>query len=117
MSAHPPHRLRRVVLWSCGLVVLLSTIYYLRSPVLAGLANTWMVNDPPAKADAIVALPALSTLSTRIAALEEGLEPFAKAANLDWEIVGTERLRLLRGCISLEDFARARTIFAGKDKP
>ena len=70
-----------------------------------------------AKADAILALPALSTLSTRIAALEEGLEPFAKAANLDWEIVGTERLRLLRGCISLEDFARARTIFAGKDKP
>ena len=52
----PPHRLRRVVLWSCGLVVLLSTIYYLRSPVLAGLATAWIVNEPLAKADAIVVL-------------------------------------------------------------
>ena len=79
---------------------------------------------PSIQADLRTLLSALASqsqhigeLSTRIAALEEGLEPFAKAANLDWEIVGTERLRLLRGCISLEDFARARTIFAGKDKP
>ena len=57
MSAPPPpHRLRRVGLWSCGLVVLLSTIYYLRSPVLAGLATAWIVNEPLAKADAIVVL-------------------------------------------------------------
>lgn len=48
--------LRSVVLLSCGLVVLLSTFYFLRSPILAGLARIWIVNDPLEKADAIVLL-------------------------------------------------------------
>ena len=51
-----PRRLRSVVLWSCGLVVLLSGICYLRSPILTGLATAWIVNEPLAKADAIVVL-------------------------------------------------------------
>jgi uncharacterized SAM-binding protein YcdF (DUF218 family) len=37
-------------------VVILSTLYILRSPILRSAANAWLVNDPPAKADAIVLL-------------------------------------------------------------
>jgi uncharacterized SAM-binding protein YcdF (DUF218 family) len=48
--------LRFVVLWSSGLLVLLSAIYYLQSPILIGLANAWIVNDPVTHADAIVVL-------------------------------------------------------------
>jgi uncharacterized SAM-binding protein YcdF (DUF218 family) len=51
-----PRRLRSVVLWSCGLIVLFSALYFLRSPILAGAANAWIVNEPLEKADAIVVL-------------------------------------------------------------
>jgi len=66
MSAAPPAsnpvvrrwrpRLRTVVLWSCGLIVLLSALCYLRSPILTGLATAWIINEPLTKADAIVIL-------------------------------------------------------------
>jgi uncharacterized SAM-binding protein YcdF (DUF218 family) len=50
-------RLRSVVLWSCGLAVLLAAFCFVfRSPLLTGLAKAWMINDPPIKADAIVVL-------------------------------------------------------------
>ena len=52
-----PRRLRCVVLVSCGLVVLLAAFCFVfRSPLLTGLANAWIVNEPLAKADAIVVL-------------------------------------------------------------
>jgi uncharacterized SAM-binding protein YcdF (DUF218 family) len=37
-------------------VLILSALYFLRSPILRSAANAWLVNDPPAKADAIVLL-------------------------------------------------------------
>ena len=50
-------RLWSVVLWSCGLVVLLIAFCFVfRSPLLTGLANAWIVNEPVEKADAIVVL-------------------------------------------------------------
>ena len=50
-------RLRSVVLWSCGLVVLLAAFCFLfRGPLLTGLATAWIVNEPLEKADAIVVL-------------------------------------------------------------
>src|ERR1017187_3127237 len=52
-----PHRLRSVVLWACGLVVLLAAFCFASlPPLLPGLANAWIVNEPLAKADAIVVL-------------------------------------------------------------
>ena len=52
-----PRRLRSVVLWSCGLVVLLAAFCFaFRSPLLTGLANAWIVNEPLERADAIVVL-------------------------------------------------------------
>ncbi|MEI7938669.1 MAG: YdcF family protein [Verrucomicrobiota bacterium] len=48
---------RRLVLWSCGLVVLLAAICFVfRAPLLRSAATAWVVNDPPGKADAIVLL-------------------------------------------------------------
>ncbi len=52
---------RRVVLWSCVLAAffcfLLSVFCFVfRSPLLRFAANVWLVNDAPAKADAIVLL-------------------------------------------------------------
>ena len=56
-SAAGPAASGLVVLWSCGLVVLLSLLCFVfRSPLLTGLANAWIVNDPLEKADAIVVL-------------------------------------------------------------
>ena len=52
-----PRRLRSVVLWSCGLVVLLAVFCFVfRSPILRSAANAWIVNDPLQHADAIVLL-------------------------------------------------------------
>ena len=52
-----PRRLWSVVLWSCGLVVLLAVFCFVfRSPILRSAANAWIVNDPLQHADAIVLL-------------------------------------------------------------
>ena len=51
-----PGRLRSVVLWSCVFCFLLSAFYFFRAPLLRGIANAWIVNDPVAHADAIVIL-------------------------------------------------------------
>lgn len=48
--------LRSVVLLSCGLVVLLSALYFFRVPLLRSAASLWIINDPLQKADAIVLL-------------------------------------------------------------
>jgi uncharacterized SAM-binding protein YcdF (DUF218 family) len=73
-----PHRLRSVVLWSCGLVVLLAAFCFaFRSPLLTGLANAWIVNEPLERADAIVVLGGgLETRPFEAARLyHEGLAP------------------------------------------
>ena len=49
-----------------------------------------------------------ATLLAQIKELRGALEPFALAANLDGKVAGADRLRLLRGMISLEDFAAAK---------
>jgi uncharacterized SAM-binding protein YcdF (DUF218 family) len=52
-----PRRLRSVVLWSCGLVVLLAAFCFVfRSPLLRAAANAWIINDPVTHADAIIVL-------------------------------------------------------------
>jgi len=51
-----PRRLRPLVLWSCVFCFLLSAFYFFRAPLLRSAAKAWVVNDPPAKADAIVLL-------------------------------------------------------------
>jgi uncharacterized SAM-binding protein YcdF (DUF218 family) len=53
-----PHQKRpRRLLWLSGLCLLLSVLCFLfRSSILTALASAWMVNDLPAKADAIVVL-------------------------------------------------------------
>jgi uncharacterized SAM-binding protein YcdF (DUF218 family) len=51
-----PRRLRRVALGLLLFCCLFSLFYFLRSPILAGLANLWIINDPPQKADAIILL-------------------------------------------------------------
>jgi len=52
-----PRRLRRSLLWSCILVVLLCALgFVFRIPLLRAAANAWLVNEPPARADAIVLL-------------------------------------------------------------
>ena len=49
------HRLARHLAWAFGIgCVLLSVCYLFRAPLLAGLAEAWVINDPAAKADAIV---------------------------------------------------------------
>jgi uncharacterized SAM-binding protein YcdF (DUF218 family) len=74
----PPKRLRLVVLWSCGLVVLCAAFCFVfRAPILTGLANAWIVNDRLEKADAIVVLGGgLETRPFEAARLyHEGLAP------------------------------------------
>jgi len=52
-----PRRLRSVVLWSGGLVVLFAaSCFVFRAPILRAVAAAWIVNDPLEKADAIVVL-------------------------------------------------------------
>jgi uncharacterized SAM-binding protein YcdF (DUF218 family) len=51
-----PRRLRRVVLWSCGLVVLLSALYVFRAPLLTAVARWWVVKSTLSKVDAIMVL-------------------------------------------------------------
>lgn len=52
-----PRRLWSVVLWSCGLVVLLAALCFVfRSPILRSAASLWIINDPLQHADAIVLL-------------------------------------------------------------
>src|ERR1035441_3807181 len=73
-----PRRLRSVVLWSCGLVVLLAAFCFaFRSPLLTGLANAWIVNEPLERADAIVVLGGgLETRPFEAARLyQQGLAP------------------------------------------
>ena len=88
-----PRRLRLVVLWSCGLVVLLSVLCFVfRSPLLTGLANAWIVNDPLEKADAIVVLGGgLETRPFAAARLyHEGLAP--KVLLMDVKLTPTTKL-------------------------
>ena len=55
MSAFQYFRNVRRLAWSLGIVGLLAGAgYVFRAPLLAGLAGAWVVNDPAAKADAIV---------------------------------------------------------------
>ena len=58
MSAfqHFPKRLRRLLWFSASACALLLGCYIFRAPLLTGLANAWIVNDAPEKADAIVVL-------------------------------------------------------------
>ncbi len=49
-------RIRSVVLWSFGLLVLSAAFYYFRSPILCFVAKTWIINEPLGKADIIVVL-------------------------------------------------------------
>jgi len=51
-----PHRLRSAFLWLCVFCFLLSALYFLRAPLLRAVANAWMINELPTKADAIVVL-------------------------------------------------------------
>jgi uncharacterized SAM-binding protein YcdF (DUF218 family) len=51
-----PLRGRRWLLWLACLVGLVVVLYLFRAPLLSGMARTWMINDPPAKADGIVVL-------------------------------------------------------------
>lgn len=51
-----PRRLRSVVLWPCGVIVLLAALYLFRPPLLNGVADAWIINDHAAHADAIVIL-------------------------------------------------------------
>ena len=56
-SGPPPRRLRRIVGWACVFGLVLSTLCFVfRAPLLRGAATAWLVDDPPAKADAIVLL-------------------------------------------------------------
>lgn len=53
-------RWRKLWLWLGGLVALgLMTVAF-RAPLLRGAAHAWVINDPPAPADLIVALPQVS---------------------------------------------------------
>lgn len=57
LPSSPWRRLRSVVLWSCGLVVLLAAFCFVfRSPILRSVANAWVVDGPLSKADAIMVL-------------------------------------------------------------
>jgi uncharacterized SAM-binding protein YcdF (DUF218 family) len=50
-------RWARRLLWLGAFCLLLSAFCFVfRAPLLTGLATAWMINDPPAKADAIVIL-------------------------------------------------------------
>ena len=50
-------RLRKLLLWTSVFCFLLSAFCFLfRAPLLTALANAWIVNDTPEKADAIVIL-------------------------------------------------------------
>ena len=51
-----PLRTRRRLIWLAGLFGVAAIAVLLRVPLLNGAARAWMVNDPPAKADAIVVL-------------------------------------------------------------
>ena len=51
-----PCRARRWLIWLAGLFGVAALAFLLRAPLLSGAAKAWMVNDPPAKADAIVVL-------------------------------------------------------------
>ena len=88
-----PHRLRSVVLWSGGLVVLLAAFCFVcRAPLLRAAANAWIVNEPLAKADAIVVLGGgLETRPFEAARLyHEGLAP--KILLMDVKLSPTTRL-------------------------
>jgi uncharacterized SAM-binding protein YcdF (DUF218 family) len=70
-------RLRSVVLWSCGLAVLVAFCFVFRAPLLAGLANAWIVNEPLTRADAVVVLGGgLETRPFEVARIyHQGLAP------------------------------------------
>jgi uncharacterized SAM-binding protein YcdF (DUF218 family) len=56
VPGNPSRWLRRLA-WTLAIVSLLAgTGYLFRAPLLTGLANAWVVNDPVTKADAIVIL-------------------------------------------------------------
>ena len=57
MSSPLIPRLARRLAWTLAIVGLLAGITYVfRAPLLVGLADAWVVNDPVTKADAIVVL-------------------------------------------------------------
>lgn len=58
MSDRPlkPHRWLRRLVWLLSLGALLLVLVVCRAPLLTGLAEAWVVNEPAAKADAIVVL-------------------------------------------------------------
>jgi len=90
-----PHRLRSVVLWSGGLVVLLAAFCFVcRAPLLRAAANAWMVNDPPVKADAIVVLGGGAQFRSfeAIRLYQAGLAPAILVMNS--ELRATDRLAL-----------------------
>ena len=91
----PPKRLRLVLLWSLAFCFLLSAFcFFLRSPLLTGLANAWMVNDPPLKANAIVVLGGGAQFRPFEAArlYHAGLAPAVLVMNS--ELSATDRLGL-----------------------
>jgi len=47
---------RRWLIWPASAVVVVVALYLARGPLLSGMAIAWMVNDPPARTDAIVVL-------------------------------------------------------------
>jgi uncharacterized SAM-binding protein YcdF (DUF218 family) len=60
---------RRLLVCFAVFFALLVSAYFFRAPLLTGLAKAWIVNDPPAKADAIVVLG--GGIDTRPAAAAE----------------------------------------------
>jgi len=72
-----PSRARKWLIWLLVLVCLLSICYWLRAPLLGGIADLWIVNDKLEKADAIVILGGgLETRPAEAARLyQKGLAP------------------------------------------
>ncbi len=48
--------MRFALKWAAGLLAVAAALFFLRAPLLSGIAEAWMINAPLAKSDAIVVL-------------------------------------------------------------